>query len=187
MGKKHSRVPGTVLDGIDWSRFSVVLVKPDCLRRGLVDEVLGVVAQVVDIVTCERVIVEDWQIFVHYWDILVDKDWFTVDVVDYLRRAYIGQPVVVALVRGSDQDTPARVRALIGHYNPAAAAPGTIRGRFGADGLEASRREGRLIENVIHASDDAATVCRDFGTWFGANRHDLLDQQPGRGQEVSHV
>jgi nucleoside-diphosphate kinase len=187
MVKRHSRVPGTVLDGVDWSRFSVVLLKPDCLRRGLAEEILAVVASQVEVVTSERVVVADWQIFVHYWDLLVDKDWFSVDVVDCLRRAYIGEEVVVALVRSAGQDTPARVRAMIGHYDPSTADPQTIRGRFGADSLEASRRDSRLIENLIHGSDDAPTVCRDFGTWFGANRHELLDEQGERTLAVSRA
>jgi nucleoside-diphosphate kinase len=185
MVKRHSRVPGTVLDGVDWSRFSVVLLKPDCLRRGLAEEILAVLASQVEIVTTDRVVVADWQIFVHYWDLLVDRDWFSVDVVDYLRRTYVGQEVVVALARSGSQDTPARVRGLIGHYDPSQAGQQTIRGRFGADSLEVSRREGRLIENLIHGSDDAATVCRDFGTWFGANRHELLDEHPAATAGVS--
>ena len=33
--------PGGVVGGVDWSRWSVVLLKPDCLRRGLADDVLA--------------------------------------------------------------------------------------------------------------------------------------------------
>ncbi len=178
MTKRHSRIPGTVLDGVDWPRFSVVMLKPDCLRRGLVDHVLDRIGAEVEIIAREAVTVADWQIFVHYWDLLVDRDWFTVDVVDYLRRCYIGKKIVVALVRGADTTTQARVRALIGHYDPQRAEPGTIRGDLGTDSQEKSRGENRLIENLVHASDDPASVCRDFGTWFGANRYALLDPTP---------
>jgi hypothetical protein len=59
--------------------------------------------------------------------------------------------------------------------------PGTIRGDLGTDSQEQSRAENRLIENLIHSSDDAATVCRDFGTWFGANRYQLLTPSPAPG------
>ncbi len=177
--RTHSRIPGTVLDGIDWSRFSVVLLKPDCLRRQLVDDVMAVIRSAADVVVQERVTVADWQIFVHYQDLLADKDWFTVDVVDYLRRTYIDSQVVIALLRGpAGVDTPAAIRELIGHYDPRQAAPGTIRSTFGVDDLATSRREGRLIENLIHTSDDVGAVCRDFGTWFGADRHQLLDLPP---------
>lgn len=64
-------------------------------------------------------------------DLLVDSDWFKVDVADYLRRFYVGQQVVIALVRGGDTKTPERVRQLLGHYDPQRAAAGTIRGDLG--------------------------------------------------------
>ncbi|MFE7117200.1 nucleoside-diphosphate kinase [Streptomyces sp. NPDC057654] len=171
--KKHSRIPGSVLDGVDWSCWSVVMLKPDCLRRGLVDKVLDRIGEHERIVTREEVTVADWQIHVHYWDLLVDRDWFSIDVVSYLRRTYTGQKVVIALVHGG-AGTPERVRALLGHYDPAVAKAGTIRGDLGDDSQEKSRAEGRLIENLVHTSDDPPTVCRDFGTWFGADRHELL-------------
>jgi nucleoside-diphosphate kinase len=181
VNKWHPRVPGSVLGGVEWSRFSVVMLKPDCVYRGLTDEVLVRVAAEGEIIARDTVSVQDWQIFVHYADLLVDADWFSVDVADYLRRFYVGQEVVIALLRGSDTTTPARIRGLLGHYDPQRAAAGTIRGDLGIDSQEKSRAENRLIENLIHSSDDAATVCRDFGTWFGANRYELLDPAPAPG------
>jgi nucleoside-diphosphate kinase len=167
-----------VLGGVDWSRYSVVLLKPDCLRRNLTTQVLDRIATVGEIIAQQTVVVADWQIHVHYSDLLVDSDWFKVDVAEYLRSFYIGQDVFIALVRGPVTDTPARVRALLGHYDPQRAAVGTIRGDLGIDSQERSRAEGRLIENLVHSSDDPATVCRDFGTWFGANRYELVSPAP---------
>lgn len=181
MNKWHPRIPGSVLGGVEWSRFSIVMLKPDCLHRGLADDVLARIAAEGEIIARDTVTVQDWQIFAHYADLLVDADWFKVDVADYLRRFYVGQEVVIALLRGSDTTTPARIRGLLGHYDPQRAAAGTIRGDLGIDSQEKSRAENRLIENLIHSSDDAATVCRDFGTWFGANRYELLDPAPAPG------
>ena len=181
MNKWHPRIPGSVLGGVEWSRFSVVMLKPDCLHRGLADDVLARITAEGEIIARDTVTVKDWQIFVHYADLLVDADWFRVDVADYLRRFYVGRDVVIALIRGSDTDTPARIRGLLGHYDPQRATAGTIRGDLGIDSQGKSRAENRLIENLIHSSDDAATVCRDFGTWFGANRYELLSPAPAPG------
>jgi nucleoside-diphosphate kinase len=178
VNKWHPRIPGAVLGGVEWSRFSVVMLKPDCLRRGLADDVLARIAAEGEIIARDTVTVQDWQIFVHYADLLVDADWFKVDVADYLRRFYVGRQVTVALVRGANAATPARIRGLLGHYDPQRAAAGTIRGDLGTDSQEKSRAENRLIENLIHSSDDPAAVCRDFGTWFGASRYQLLDPAP---------
>lgn len=187
MNKWHPRVPGSVLGGVDWDRYSVVLLKPDCLRRGLADEVLDRITVAGDIIARDTVAVADWQIHVHYWDLLVDADWFRVDVPGYLRRFYVGREVTIALVRGDCAGTPARVRRLLGHYDPQRAAAGTIRGDLGIDSQEKSRAENRLIENLVHASDDTAGVCREFGTWFGANRYELVDPAPPPASAPANV
>ncbi|MFD3926515.1 nucleoside-diphosphate kinase [Streptomyces sp. NPDC058614] len=162
-----------VLTGVDWDRWSVILLKPDCVRRGLVDTVLERISDVVSVRGRMDVSVADWQIHVHYWDLLVGADWFECDIPDCLREMYVGRQVTIALAHGP-AGTPSLVRDLLGHFDPAQATKGTLRGDLGTDSLVAARADGRLVENLIHSSDDAAAACRDFGTWYGANRHHLL-------------
>ncbi|WP_406354246.1 nucleoside-diphosphate kinase [Streptomyces sp. NBC_00658] len=164
---------GDVLTGVDWDRWSVILLKPDCVRRGLVDTVLERISDVVSVHGRMDVPVADWQIHVHYWDLLVGADWLDCDIPACLRGMYIDRRVTVALAHGP-AGTPALVRELLGHFDPAQAAKGTLRGDLGTDNLTAARAQGRLVENLVHASDDATATCRDFGTWYGAKRHHLL-------------
>lgn len=173
--RRHGGESGSVVDGVDWTRFTVALLKPDCLRRGLVDAVLDRLRESVDLVEVQRVTVADWQIFVHYWDLLVDRDWFSIDVAECLRHMYVGHDVVVALGRGSDHTTAARVRRTLGHFDPSKADSSTIRGDLGVDSLRQARANGRLVENLVHTSDDPAATRRDFGVWFGANKYRLLE------------
>lgn len=172
MSKQPPEFRGGVLGGVDWTRWSVVLLKPDCIRRGLTDAVLRRLAAVADISGRMDVIV-DWQVFVHYWDLLVDADWFDVEIPVCLRSMYVGQQVTVALAHGP-HGTAERLRARLGHFDPAQAAVGTIRADLGVDSLAAARAEGRLVENLVHTSDDVQAARRDFGTWYGANRFPLL-------------
>ncbi|WP_051838615.1 nucleoside-diphosphate kinase [Streptomyces sp. NRRL WC-3742] len=165
---------GNALSGVDWSRWSVVLLKPDCLRRGLTDQVLARLERAARIVHQRQVVVQDWQIHVHYWDLLVGQDLFEVDVPVCLRSTYVGKPVVVALAHGAP-GTPQRLRALLGHFDPTQAEAGTIRADLGDDSLTAARAQQRLVENLVHTSDHARAARRDFGTWFGAGRHRLLE------------
>lgn len=173
--RRHSGISGSVVDGVDWTRFTVALLKPDCLRRDLVGTVLDRLRESVELIEVQRVTVADWQVFVHYWDLLVDRDWFSIDVAECLRRMYVGHDVVVALGRGSDHTTAARVRQMLGHFDPSNADSGTIRGDLGVDSLRQARANGRLVENLVHTSDNPAATCRDFGVWFGANKCHLLD------------
>ncbi|WIX85735.1 nucleoside-diphosphate kinase [Amycolatopsis sp. DG1A-15b] len=162
---------------VDWSRWTVVLLKPDCLERDLVDAVLERVSTEIALIVVERVTVADWQIFVHYWDLLAYRHRLDVDVAACLRDRYVGHDVVVALGYSATPgvDTATRVRALLGDFDPSTAEPGTIRADLGNDSLAAARREHRLVDNLIHTSDDVTAAARDFHTWFGGHRAaDLL-------------
>lgn len=178
--KRRPETSGGVLGGIDWSRWSVILCKPDCVRDGKVDAVLERIAAVVPVLGRRDVVVADWQVFVHYWDLLVDRDWYDLDTPTALREMYAGKRVTVALAHGpAGTDTPALVRSLLGHFDPSQAAPDSIRGALGTDSLTAARAAGRLVENLVHSSDDPAATCRDFGTWYGADQYRLLEPPPG--------
>ncbi|MFF8690648.1 nucleoside-diphosphate kinase [Streptomyces sp. NPDC015144] len=167
--------PGAVVDGVDFGRWSVVLCKPDAVERGLVDAVLERIAATgATIVHREQIVAGAWQAHVHYWDLLVDRDWFPGrDIPACLDAEYAGRTVVVALAHGAS-GIQARLRAVLGHFDPTEAAPGTIRGDLGDDSLRAALAESRLVRNLVHTSDDEAAARRDFGTWFGAGRRDLL-------------
>jgi nucleoside-diphosphate kinase len=157
---------------VDWSIWTVVLLKPDCVARGLVDAVGNAVTEVVTVVDRRLTIATDAQIRAHYADLLTTRQpYFTwVDVEADLRRTYVGQQVGIML--GHAPDAAARLRARLGHYDPSQAEPHTIRGRYGVDSLQQAQSEHRLIANLIHSSDDPSGAEREFGIWYGpAHRH----------------
>ncbi|MEV6404095.1 nucleoside-diphosphate kinase [Streptomyces bobili] len=167
--------PGRRLQIADFDRCSVVLCKPDALSRGLVDAVLDrISAAGAEITNRIDVTVQPWQAHVHYWDLLVDADWFPDrDIPACLDDAYAGKQVTVALAYG-EPGIHGRLRQLIGHFDPTRAAAGTIRGDLGNDSLDAALGQRRLVHNLVHTSDDADAARRDFGTWYGARRRVLL-------------
>jgi nucleoside-diphosphate kinase len=166
---------GRRLEVPDFDRLSVILCKPDAVERGLVDAVLNRIgAAGVTVGDRLDVTVQAWQAHVHYWDLLVDADWFPDrDIPACLDAAYAEQRVTVALAHG-EPGVHARLRQLLGHYDPTRAAAGTIRGDLGTDSLDAALAEKRLVRNLVHTSDDPDAARRDFGTWFGAGRRVLL-------------
>ena len=171
------------LGGVGWRCWSVVLLKPDCLERGLTGPVLCRIAASAKIVARDTVTVTQEQIFAHYDDLLADPERFApVDVAADLRRRYVGSQVIVGLAHSipwpGQQDTAARLRALLGHYDPSRASPDSIRGQFGTDSLAIARSEDRLIDNLIHTSDNPGTARRDFLIWFGRHRTSLLHPDP---------
>jgi nucleoside-diphosphate kinase len=180
---------------VDWSRWTVILLKPDCLARDLVETVLAWVGRHVRVAGLRVVEVTEEQIFAHYDDILDLSARLGVDVPGELRRIYVGQQTAVAL--GYGPDAAVRVRAILGDTDPAVAGARTIRGHFGIDSLQAARARGQLIDNLIHSSDTTEAVPRDFAIWYGPAHAHLLtppasptrpvvpaprtpDQHPGR-------
>ncbi|GAA2345137.1 hypothetical protein GCM10010376_77880 [Streptomyces violaceusniger] len=159
----------------DFERCSVILCKPDAVERGLVDAVLDRIgAAQVAVSGRLDLTVHAWQAHVHYWDLLVDADWFPDrDIPACLDAEYANRPVTVALAHGNP-GVHYRLRQLLGHFDPTRAAPGTIRGDLGDDSLAAALAERRLVRNLVHTSDDPDAARRDFGTWYGARRRALL-------------
>ncbi|MGW1496846.1 nucleoside-diphosphate kinase [Streptomyces sp. NPDC002402] len=163
------------LDVPDFDRCSVILCKPDAVERRLVDAVLERIGAAQATVSDRLdLTVQAWQAHVHYWDLLVDADWFPDrDIPACLDAEYANQRVTVALAHG-EPGIHARLRQLLGHFDPTRAAPGTIRADLGSDSLDAALAEKRLVRNLVHTSDDPEAARRDFGTWFGAGRRVLL-------------
>ncbi|MGW0825210.1 nucleoside-diphosphate kinase [Streptomyces sp. NPDC002845] len=180
--------PGRHLHVSDFDRCSVILCKPDAVERGLVDAVLTRIATASVTVTNRiDVTVQPWQAHVHYWDLLVDADWFPDrDIPACLDDAYAGKPVTVALAYG-EPGIHARLRQLIGHFDPPRAVAGTIRCDYGNDSLEAALAQKRLVHNLVHTSDDPDAARRDFGTWFGAARRLLLTSPSGVPLQPTHA
>lgn len=173
-------ISGSVVDGVDFEPWAVVLCKPDAVARGLVNQVLGMISDS-GVAVSDRmdVVAQPWQAHVHYWDLLVDADHFPGrDIPTCLDDAYAGKTVTVALAYGGP-GIHAQLRELIGHFDPTRAAAGTIRGDYGNDSLVAALAEKRLVHNLVHTSDDPTAARRDFGTWYGANRRLLLTSPTG--------
>jgi len=128
---------------------TLVIVKPDGVQRGLIGQILGrLEARGLKLVGLKLMAVPRTLAEQHY---AVHKDRpFYNGLIEYI----ISAPVVVGVFEG--KDAPAVVRSSVGATNPAAAAPGTIRGDLA---LEIGR-------NLIHASDAPETAREEIALWF---------------------
>ena len=128
---------------------SLVLVKPDAIRRGLLGEILsrferkGLVIEALVLRTMDAELADQ-----HYAE-HVDKPFYPP-----LKEFMTGGPLA-AMVLSGDQVVDV-VRALVGATDGRKAAPGTIRGD-----LSLSNRE-----NLVHASDSAESAKRELALWF---------------------
>lgn len=176
--QRNATAPLPALETFDWSLWSVVLLKPDCIERGLCEPVLDLISHELSVVD-HRHLTPTWeQISSHYDDMLEGPRAATItwcDMETELRSRYVGTVSGFALVHGAD--APTRMRAMLGHFDPAKAAPDSLRGRFGIDTAEQAVREGRMTRNVIHSSDDEKGALKEFRLWYGeANAHLLTSR-----------
>lgn len=131
------------------SQRTLVLLKPDAVRRGLVGEILGrFEAKGLSIVAMEQRTIDAAQADAHYAE-HVGKDFYPP-----LRDFVTGGPLVALVLEGDEAIEV--VRAANGATDARKAAPGTIRGD-----LSLSNRE-----NLVHGSDSAQSAEREMGIWF---------------------
>jgi nucleoside-diphosphate kinase len=139
------------LAGTDRPRWSMVLLKPYCLERGLIAPVLARIATHADL---------------HR---------------RYLgQRARSRAPPRPGSQPGwprYGKRAPGGTR----QQQPRSHEPGLEKGFFGTGSLTIARSKNRLIDNLIHIPDDPDAVRRDFLTWFGDSRAGLLDPEPATG------
>lgn len=176
---------------------TLVLIKPDAVRRGLIGRIITRFEETE--LTVENIKMfsppDRCHILKHYES--TDEWLFNVGkktIEDYtaagltrtdVKRDYgvtdeieIGQVVKQRLVDYLTHGTVValiirgnmaieKVRHLVGFTIPAQAQPGTIRGDFGSDSAVNAASSGRSIENLIHASDCEKTAENEIELWFG--------------------
>ncbi len=132
---------------------TLVLVKPDGVRRGLTGEVLRrIEAKGYTVVALELRRVGRDLLEQHYAE-HVGKPFYE-PLVEFMSSG----PVVAAVVEG--ERVIEGFRSLAGATEPTTAAPGTIRGDLGRDwGL-------KVQQNLVHGSDSPASAEREIGIWF---------------------
>ncbi|MFW6720367.1 nucleoside-diphosphate kinase [Streptomyces sp. MAR4 CNY-716] len=132
------------------SQRTLVLLKPDAVRRGLVGEIIGRIERkagwsiaALELRTLDRSILEQ-----HYAE-HVGRPFYE-PLVEFMSSG----PVVALVVEG--ERVIEGVRTLSGPTDPIAAAPGSIRGDFGTV----------VRENLVHASDSEESAARELKLFF---------------------
>jgi nucleoside-diphosphate kinase len=130
---------------------TLLIVKPDGVRRALVGEVLRrVEAKGLRIAELATTTIERSRAEEHYGEHR-EKPFFG-ELVDFITSG----PVVVARLEG--ENAIEVWRTLMGPTDPAKAPPGTIRGDLGLI----------ITENLVHGSDSPASAERELKLFFGS-------------------
>lgn len=128
---------------------TLVLVKPDGVRRRLVGEIIRrFEAKTYDIVAM-RLMTVDEDLAKRHYEEHVQKPFFP-ELLAFITSG----PIVAMAIEG--EEAVATIRAMMGTTNPLNAAPGTIRGDFGMI----------TTENLVHGSDSPESAARELSLFF---------------------
>ncbi|PUA80926.1 nucleoside-diphosphate kinase [Nocardioides currus] len=132
---------------------SLVLVKPDGVRRGLTGEVVRrIEAKGYTLVALELRTATPELLAEHYEEHQGKP--FYEPLVEFM----LSGPVAAMVIEG--ERCIEGFRSLAGATDPTVAAPGTIRGDLGRDwGL-------KVQQNIVHGSDAPESAAREIGIWF---------------------
>jgi nucleoside-diphosphate kinase len=128
---------------------TVVLLKPDCVQKGLMGEVIkrfegeGFLVKGCKMMQLDEALLRD-----HYAH-LADLPFFP-EILGFMQSA----PIMALALEGDE--VIQKVRDLIGPTDSTKADPGTVRGDLGED----------KMRNVVHASDSAASAQAELNRFF---------------------
>lgn len=135
------------------SEQTLILIKPDGVKRGLVGEILRrIEAKGYRIERMRMLTATDELLAKHYHE-HTEKPFYE-GMIGYMKSG----PIVAAAIDGNR--VIEGVRSLSGATNPTEAAPGTIRGDLGRDWASGQ------IENLIHSSDGKESATLELSVWF---------------------
>jgi nucleoside-diphosphate kinase len=128
---------------------TLLIIKPDAVRRGLVGEVLARVEQKSLRVDALRMMRIDDDLAGRHYAEHREKPFFP-ELVSFITSG----DVVVARLTG--REAISVLRAMMGATDPAASPPGTIRGDYGLT----------VTENLVHGSDSPESAARELALFF---------------------
>lgn len=132
---------------------TLILLKPDAVRRGLVGAILARIENKGYALKALRLFEATREELDKHYHEHVDKPFYP-GVVRYMTSG----PMVAAIFEGNR--VIEGVRVLAGSTDPTTAPAGTIRGDYGFEA------DGDAIQNLIHASDSPESAATEIAVWF---------------------
>lgn len=147
---------------------TLVAVKPDGVQRRLIGEVIKRFEQRgFRLVGLKMLQAPDKLLAQHY--VSLQKKPFYSSLLYYMTSG----PIVAMVWEGHNVVKTSRM--MVGDTDPAAAAPGTIRGDFSV----------HISRNVVHASDSVEGAQREISLWF--HRSELVDWEGCDHKNIYHL
>ena len=135
------------------SEKTLILIKPDGVRRGLVGEVISRIEKKGYSVTALRMMQADRSILEKHYAEHNGKPFYEPLL------EFMGSGPIVAMIAEGNRVIEG-FRSLAGATDPTVAAPGTIRGDLARD------QGSKVVQNIVHGSDSPESAAREIAIFF---------------------
>ncbi|NDH12682.1 MAG: nucleoside-diphosphate kinase [Actinobacteria bacterium] len=132
---------------------TLILVKPDGVRRGLVGEVISRIETKGYVITSMRMLNADRSILEKHYEEHNGKPFF-----EPLLEFMSSGPIVAMVAEG--ERVIEGFRTMAGVTDPTVAAPGSIRGDLARD------QGTKVVQNIVHGSDSVQSAEREIKIFF---------------------
>jgi nucleoside-diphosphate kinase len=131
---------------------TLILIKPDAVRRGLAAEILGRIERRGFSVRAGKLLTASRELGERHYAEHREKPFYG-ELVEFITSG----PTWALVAEG--EGAIATLRKTIGATNPADAEPGSIRGDLALS----------MPDNLVHGSDSPESADREIGLWFSAD------------------
>jgi len=136
------------------SEQTLILIKPDGVKRGLVGEVIARIERKGYVVTNLKMLTADRNLLAKHYAEHEGKPFY-----EPLLEFMMSGPIVALIAEG--ERVIEGFRSLAGVTDPTVAAPGTIRGDL------ARQQATKVVQNIVHGSDSVESAEREISIFFG--------------------
>ncbi len=142
---------------------TLVLLKPDAVKRGLMGEIISRFEKAgLKMVGLKMVWADSNLAGQHYGEDITARRG---EKVRHLLMDFVATgPVLAMVIEGVESIE--NVRMMVGPTEPKLALPGTIRGDYAHVSFKYADEKGKAVENLIHASSDKEDAAREIPIWF---------------------
>ena len=143
------------------SSRTFILLKPDALERGLVDQVMQRFFEKGYLIENLHYRVIDRELIRRHYSEVIKREGPA--FVDWLDMEFVGKPALAMVLSYPGDDGISLGREILGNRRPSIAEKGTIRGDFGVPAPDPDTP----AMNLIHASDCFEAFEAERALWFG--------------------
>ena len=137
---------------------TLVLIKPDGLKRSLTGNIIALLSHPDNIIVATKLVIVTRELAEQHYHHLENKPFYK-DLIRYILGEWHTNRVLALVYEGPD--IISRIRETSGATNPEEAKPDTIRGKYGRIHSKTG-----VFENVIHCSACDSEAEREIKLWF---------------------